>query len=429
MKHWFFGVCLAAMALLDSGAAQAAGIKVGGPSALTEVTRLGKVIKEATHPVHIVFVHGISVSEVGSSQKFRESMCAQIPGLCPTGEQPARTRTFLPLDRRPDATIGGVVIWTTDAEWEASRPFVDRYEFKSAGRQPIIVDEVNWWPLVFPVKCRFLAVPEANLSGADKAHLTICSSGPTADNPYYPWITPAEAKRLIDSKPKSGGGVWANRSLKQGFMNWGLSDAVMALGPMRVYFRSAMDKAFEHASDRRASLDNQEFVIVAESLGSFIVMDAYDNPDARQPNVEAVLSRASQLYFFANQFALLELGRIHGVPSSPENLLDAKVDSLKPSNQPSSPPSSPAVAALSRWASSPRGTHLYGGNDRPKQIVSFSDPSDLLTYYVPHVDHVAVLNLYDQNAFGFFGLVENPLAAHIGHSKNHAVLKWMFSDQ
>ena len=62
-----------------------------------------------------------------------------------------------------------------------------------------------------------------------------------------------------------------------------------------------MEAAFSYASGDRAS---SEYVVISESLGSFVVLDAYSDEN---PSVRSVLDAAHNLYFFANQFALLEL--------------------------------------------------------------------------------------------------------------------------
>jgi hypothetical protein len=63
---------------------------------------------------------------------------------------------------------------------------------------------------------------------------------------------------------------------------------------------------------------------------------------------------------------------------------------------------------------------------RPKQIVAFSDPSDVLTYTVPQLPPVTVLNVFDRNETNWFNLFVNPLKAHSGHSANPRVLSYLF---
>jgi len=90
------------------------------------------------------------------------------------------------------------------------------------------------------------------------------------------------------------------------------------------------------------------------------------------------------------------------------------------------------IDLLKRWAQSARITAKLAGEARPKQILAFSDPSDILTYRVPKLrdangnDIALVVNLYDRNEWNWFGLFAVPTTAHLGHSRNPAVLREMF---
>jgi hypothetical protein len=42
-------------------------------------------------------------------------------------------------------------IWNTKEDWSASAPFIDRYEIAGNGHAPILLDELNWWPLAYPL--------------------------------------------------------------------------------------------------------------------------------------------------------------------------------------------------------------------------------------------------------------------------------------
>jgi hypothetical protein len=308
----------------------------------------------------------------------------------------------------------------TEAEWIASRPFVDRYVFTRRSGGPIVVDEVNWWPLLFPLKCRFLLKPETNLSGVDKKHLQLCAR---TDDPFYPWLSQDDLKRLLSTAPKSGGGARLNAMLKREIVNWGLSDAVMAVGPMRGYYRRAMNAAFAFAATFEGkSIDEREFVVISESLGSFAVMDAYEHIDAAHNAVRDVLDRTYLLYFFANQFALLELARVGNLPG-----VFLSADLAESAHAPSASP----LQALERWAQHPLHAERLSGSDRAarvSQIIAFNDPSDLLTFDVPAIAGAKVVNLYDRIGSHWLGLFENPVTAHTGHSANPNVLRTMFED-
>ena len=447
-------VCgLAALALAQG--ADAAALKFGGPlpaSELHEVRTLGSLIRraEATSAigapdrvVHVMFVHGIRADRRGTSDSFRAGLCAKFPELCPGRKgqpRPAGSIRLL-IGDMPHANVLGVELWNDAAAWRDSEPFVDRYVYRQGDKVRVIVDEVNWWPLIFPLKCRMLVLPEAQLSGADREHLQLCAGNADhkapADYAYHRWLTDAELGAALQPAI-SGGGAWGNRLLKQQLMNWGLSDAVVSLGPMRVYLRRAIGEAF-NAAERAEGLSpaQQDFVLASESLGSFIVMDALEYADqpptlmeaAEQDRVQAlsrVMHRTADIYFFANQFPLLELARVHKLPPSPDN------NQAPPAAGGATPAPVVSVGALSAWARPQISKAPREGMPTALQIVAFSDPSDVLTYYVPQIPHapdgpvVRVVNLYDSNAFNWFGLLEDPGAAHTGHTRNPAVLEALF---
>jgi hypothetical protein len=74
---------------------------------------------------------------------------------------------------------------------------------------------------------------------------------------------------------------------------------------------------------------------------------------------------------------------------------------------------------------------LHTGNasaQQKVQVVAFSDPSDVITFRVPRIGDVDVVNLYVQNATRWFGLFESPHAAHSNYARNKAVLSVMFGN-
>jgi hypothetical protein len=382
---------------------------------------LGDMIAQANdQPAHILFVHGIRADRPGTAGPFMEGLCRYGPVRCPPRNHPppAAERRYIDLGPRPVAEVMGAPVWLDEGQWRASRPFVDRYRFERPGAAPVIVDEVNWWPLLMAFRCRALVAPESRLSGVDKAHLDLCR----------PWLSKAEYEAALAGPAVSGGGAWANRELKRQIMNWGLADAVIALGPMRTLIRRAIDEAFGYAAGFEGrGAAGQEFVVVCESLGSFVVLDAAG--DGGAPHAREVVAATSDLYFFANQFALLELARVTGLPAARGA---ADLAALAPAP----PPEVSPFAVLGEWAagsSTPAAGRALAAPPRPRQVIAFSDPSDILTYDVPALAVPAgapaplVVNVYDRNEFGWFGLIADPIKAHSGHSRNPAVLKLMFA--
>jgi hypothetical protein len=398
------------------------GLRPDDPDTLKKTRSLGQLIASVRDkPIHIVYVHGMRADGTGASDPFRKGLCKYVPSLCSLGLPPAKLPSH-PLDlgaNRPNATYLELPIWRSDVEWQASRPFVDRYIYSRQGAAPVIVDEVNWWPLLFPPKCRFIVHPEIDLSGIDQHHLKLCARSVP---PYYPWLTQDELTKALAHKPISAGGARVNAYIKQQIMNWGLTDAVLALGPLRTYFRQAMNLAFDYAAQIDArGIDTQEFVVISESLGSFVVLDAFANIFEDSRAGEAVGERTADLYFFANQFALLQLGRIDEGPAA--QTIEGTPRPVPAPERPASP-----VDLLRLWATA--GPLEFQG--RPKQVIAFSDPSDLLTYPVPKLrdadgkDVALVVNVYDRNESNWFGLFANPATAHTGHSANDDVLKLIF---
>jgi len=403
-------IAVAAFAIL--AIALALPLRAQTPKDMSGVRTIGDVIAEAgTGPVRIIFVHGMRAEGAGASEVLRGNLCAHVPGGC-TPIAGGRKRILIPLGTTPPSTrLEGRPVWRDLPAWEASQPFVDRYAFTRANGGELIVDEVNWWPLLFPLKCRALVLKEAELSGPDKAHLRLCGRT-DPENRYYPWLGPDDGLEVALARPSKG--ALLNRLGKREIMNWGLADAVIAVGPMRVWLDKAMNGAFGvSAADLRAG---ERLVVISESLGSFVILDAMSQAAATgDSRVKDVVDRTADLYFFANQFRLLELARLEGV--SP-----AAADRAPLAAAPS-PAASPSVLdALGAWAA-PKG----GADVRPRQIVAFNDPSDILTFEVPAIRGAKVVNIDDRNGFRLLGLVADPVAAHTGHAENKKVLKLIFS--
>jgi hypothetical protein len=381
--------------------------------------------------VHIMFVHGIRATGPGASTIFQGEMQKLVAG-CKLREH--APRQYLDLTGPPPASFAGAPVWDP-CGWERSRPFVDRSVY-DAGGTDIVVDEVNWWPLAFPLKCEILLMPEISLSGADTQNLDFCAktqADQTTPNTYWPWTSKEKIAAAIKSRPRKSGGAPINNILKQQIMNWGLADAVIALGPMRSCFREMMEKAFAYASSGERPMTDRAFVVVSESLGSFIVMDVFSAPQGEAETAKKVLAdHTYDLYFFANQFRLLSLARLWeaappspaAMPTQPQKLNGSYLH-----------PRQAAASPLETWArgpaagetkSSPALKSLLGRSSSERQIIAFNDPSDALTYEVPDMANANVVNFYDRNSTAWLWLFENPVLAHTGHSQNKAVLKMLF---
>lgn len=382
---------------------------------LKAASSLADIIERAkSADIHILYVHGMRANGRGHSRELRQALAKNYRWQLPDDhvEPPAR----LPLQRPDEAKVGEILFWTDDASWTASLPFVDRYVFTPADGGSLTVHEVNWWPLLFPLKCRLLIRREHDLAGDDPKLVELCACRKA---PYHPWITPGEKKIMLGTRPRSGGGARINAWLKRQIIDWGFADAVIALGPMRKFIREAIDIAFAEAAADAS--DSAEFVVITESLGSFVVLDAYQNAEGSA--ARDLLDRTDYLFFFANQFALLELARMH------LTLPGEKKDQQQPAMAAfPSPDALSPLDGLSRWAGSGASAQQADLEGYPKQVVAFNDPSDALTFDLPCLPHGArTVNVYVRNAIPWFGLFAMPGKAHRGGLDNARLWRWMLS--
>jgi hypothetical protein len=327
----------------------------------------------------------------------------------------------------------GQEVWRKDhssdssKEWNAAAPFVVHWKLARYHNAPTIyVDEINWWPLVFSLKCRQIVESDAGLVGpsADRIKLGSRKEPDKSENGRfisYDWIPTEDAPRLLALAHR---GALVNRKLKNGILDWGFSDAVLALGPLRTYLldgiRQLILKSVAISPDGirggpTPSSDNQEYVIVSHSLGSYLIFAALDkDPIMREGTAvqnpedafKEILKRTSLVYFFANQLRLLELASLDG--ASDKNL----------------------VAHLEDWGKlrceylnpSAGATQTCA---RPK-IIALNDPSDLLTWTVPEqIATVDVQNVMVKNTRHWFWLIASPTKAHDNYAKNKSAVGQM----
>lgn len=401
------------------------------PDQSKPTTSLGDSLKAASgKELHVLYVHGIGSDGPGDydSWGLRRGICEFVKDCTSrAGELDGRKAYADDDEFRPDAPVPdleylGQKVWGSRQEWSAAAPFVVHWKISRTRGATIYIDEINWWPLVFALKCRQIVASEAALVGPSADRIKACSTlkpDPAAPGRFisYNWISAQDAARLLQHPPK---GALVNRKLKNGILDWGFSDAVLALGPLRTYLldgiRELILKSVAISPDGSrggpdALRQNQEYVIVSHSLGSYLIFAALDiTPSTpKTPTVqksgdefEQILARTSLVYFFANQLRLLELADLNG--AADKNMathLDAwgklRCDYLK---------------------SLPGATQTCV---RP-QIVALNDPSDLLTWTVPDIATVEVHNLVVKNARHWFWLIESPTKAHDNYAKNkHAI--------
>jgi hypothetical protein len=435
-------------------------------------------------PVHLLYMHGINSLGSDDSQSFRDSIC-KIAHLCEGDWENAGTEypDYGPyaLNATPPALqYLGVPIWTSDndaAEWRASAPFVTHYVVRLRGHNAIlVVDEINWWPLVLKLKCQRIVPGDARLAGPNLSLLSFCSllNKDDPDNPkrftQYQWITGQQATDLGHLPNRA---ALINRELKTGLEDWGFSDVFLGVGPLRPVLEEglrqliAKSAAFdpsvgagttsvhkgrpvynwqEHLVSGKS--DDQVFVAVTHSMGSFLLLDSLDldtanrakvaprSQQARQDSAEDealqyVAERTALIYFFANQVPILELANLK---TDSNSVLPAIGMDTSPDPEAAQTPTPSQTELISRWAqlhaAFEQRVHPNDAVAQPKiQVVAFSDPSDLLTWRVPKLRDVDVVNLYVQNGVHWFWLLESPTAAHDNYANNKDVIHVMFGKQ
>jgi hypothetical protein len=273
-----------------------------------------------------------------------------------------------------------------------------------------------------------MVASDAELVAPSRARIELCSRRePNAEVPMrfksYNWLSKDEAAKLLKF-PSNGARV--NRGLKNGLMDWGFSDAVMALGSLRPYILSALrqlilkslgDSPESKSADQTETQADQEFIIVSHSLGSYLIFSAldvgpvYDGSSPLQQSserFEQILARTSLVYFFANQLRLLELANLDG--ASEKNL----------------------SSHLKAWGRV-RCEYLKslpgsGQQCQPPRITALNDPSDLLTWTVPSLPSVDVVNLSVKNSTHWLGLIEDPSSAHNRYAHDKKVITEMLKE-
>ena len=383
--------------------------------------------------IHIFYIHGIGSDgpDDYDSLALRKSICDYLKDCTtPAGSAIGSWDYADQLEFQVDAPVPPLLymdgpVWKDQEEWRAATPYAIHYQLARSAGPTLYVDELNWWPLTFSLKCRQIVASDAEFVAPNKERIEVCSRRvPNPDVPLrfkcYDWITKDEAAQML-KLPSNG--ARANRALKNGLMDWGFSDAVMALGPLRPYIQHALrqlilksltDSPEAKANDPARPPLDQEFIIVSHSLGSYLIFSAL-NVDAEQADsssnqgtgkeFQQILARTSLVYFFANQLRLLELASLDG--ATDRNL----------------------VTHLEAWGKV-RCDYLKslpdsGQQCQPPRITALNDPSDLLTWTVPSLPTVEVKNLKVKNATHWFGLIENPTPAHNHYVRDKQVIKEM----
>jgi hypothetical protein len=418
------------LAVFCSAQSQPAAVASQPPKSLGEDLR---------HPegkeIHIFYIHGIGSDgpKDRDSRALRKSICDYLkdcttPEGTPIGEWDYADRDEFQLDASvPALEYMDEQVWKSPEEWHAAAPYAVHFRLDRSNGPALYVDELNWWPLTFSLKCRHLIAGDASFVAPSKARLDICSSrepnaGVAQRFKSYDWIPRDEATRLRQLPARA---ARANRQLKSDLMDWAFSDAVMALGPLRVYvldgirqliLKSLADAPTTSQTGAIGARANQEFVIVSHSLGSYLVFSALDmnqltgktaTAEQTRSDLQEILKRTALVVFFANQLRLLELVGLDG--PSERNIATHLQDWGKV-----------RCEYLKSLPSAPQEC-------KPPRIIALNDPSDLLTWTVPALGDIHVENYSVRNSTHWLWLFENPNLAHSNYATDKRAIKEMLT--
>jgi hypothetical protein len=392
----------------------------------------------SVRPIHILYLHGISQVGAGDSLLLRKGICKYL-GECTVASlgRVYADGPFAVDSDPPTLAYMGERIWTSRDEWSASAPFIDRYLIEGNGHTPILLDEFNWWPLAYPLKCKWLIAQDSRLTGPSKTQLNICATPTTLDPAHpkrylnYQWINTPEASNL---NRISRHATLLNRSLKSGLMDWGFGDAVMALGPMEEVLsagiRELLIKSIQATDLHNLEADDVEAEVffVTHSLGSYLSLVALNSdllgpqdpelsrfqitPEQRQA-ADYFSAHTAGFYFLANQIALLQLARVSVATEGDTTPC------------PATSPGTAAPPSIAHWRCKRELYLRQRASAAPApQIVAWSDPNDLLSWEVPEIEGVHVVNIPVRNSgFKIPLFIESPTGAHANYAKNREVLR------
>ena len=501
------GIASSSAATSNSPCPHHHGVIEAGPDCLSKTASIADALRQAHgNNVHILYVHGIAADGSGDSLAFQQSICKQLrdcispkPGELaykPVARYYANHGHF---DlRRQDwphyeyfsnpKTPGANKIWRSKEEWAASTPFVDHYRIQRRQGRSLFVDEINWWPMVFPLKCRYMVKSDAHLAGPVDKYLQLCSAPKKNDEEHgsadhfvsYPWIDVTQLGPL-ESSPKRAASL--NRDLKESLIDWGFSDAMLAVGSLQPLFQEAMRQLITESKVNSIEKANEdpldgepEFIIVSHSLGSFLVFSTLqsalqdspalmrtalqdvpaesapdhdicsklvpqysssndDSTGEAQPGQEGlakdVVPQSGAKQALAACYIFTHTSQVYFFANQLSLLELASVK--KDADNPSTASAAASLSTIAAWAHLRK---LFLGSDKFRnqcpQLVAWSDPGDLLTLRVPPVDSSAsddrlrVANLYVKNATRWFGTIENPGPAHSNYATNKNVMDIMF---
>jgi len=346
--------------------------------------------------LNIFVAHGINEE----SDDYEKPLQSSIANNLNLGTPDDLKQMYLGISQ-PDIELDGASVWPTypGYSWECTggakldtceAPYLDVRIYHTKDNKEVAFYSLNYWGMLVWLKCSQLVPVDTKLTG----DLTAFGTGNAAYcNTRFsgrPGFQP------IPTQAVSNAPVILDHVIKNDILSWGFADAVIAISGYRQVLHQAVQKALEiesvdvgarqifkqahrlrptmeqEAADRLTYKDAflhptvpQAYAIITESLGSYVVLDtlAWAAPqDTAGAEGASIICRASQIHMLANQVSLLRLSRTRAV-------LPSKTTADGDIRGQGSAPADPTNC-----------TSEYG----PPYIMGYHDPSDLLTFYLPH---------------------------------------------
>jgi hypothetical protein len=293
-------------------------------------------------------------------------------------------------------------VWASDAIGTISGMIDSHYGGKpgaAPASAPNRIQVVNQTVQVGGGTVRFHALVWSPLTADLKQQLAYDNTG-----------SPTDCSAAGECKPKR---AYFNGKLKDQMLNDCLSDAMIYEGQSHAVIQQAVvDTLAAVLAQSEANGAAGPLVVVAESLGSKMLFDALtamlqpEAPPRLRELGQHAARRLALVFMAANQLPILGLAEQQAAPLQAERA--KPMDALQ------------RFLALRRAEAAPRAESLA-----KLAVVAFTDPNDLLTYRLLPSRYagpdVAVADVLVSNASSWFGLLEDPFAAHLDYLKNKDV--------
>lgn len=403
--------------------------------------------------LEIFLAHGMRVDEPPQYTGEIEEISKRLN--LARGPDKVKTDPTKPLvSNPPNISLDGVPVFGPDSkygsDWATFQPRVTvKHTQTLDGKKHVNFYLFEYWQALAFIKCQFIIAPDTRVIGITDRSKYCAKS---------PWSAPG-ADRLSIAP------AFGNQLIKDEIMEWGLSDAVIAISQYRSVLHQAVREALILATDdARAAAQSDanirtgaivngapavpnnfryRFAFITESLGSYVISDAlstFVTPNAPDPTldpdatirdeqfraVRLAVCGATQVHMLANQLALLRMSELSIATASVVSMTNAE------------------TATSTLTLDSGRHAHFFRGctSDTPgtanirngvsfgaRQVVAYHEPNDLLSYYTSDKpgfvgsDNKGTTNVVIQYAPTWIPfLFHDAITAHTGQPKVPAIM-------